>query len=83
MSLTEEQKSEIMSKTVATLTDNEPMRQEFMKLWDDPVKNAGSIKEYMVTKLNVPTELADELVSYKDPNKQAEFVGTLICNYLW
>lgn len=79
MTTTPEQASYYASKTVAELFNDDKMRQEFMQAYNS---GPAAIKPFLIDRLGMPEDLAADIVSRGD-QELSDYIGTLVCNYLW
>lgn len=67
------------TKAVSELFQNDEMRQQFMNVYS---QSASEAQDYLVEKLQVPEQMAHQIVS-KQGEELNKFVGGNICKYLW
>lgn len=79
MSTSPQQAQEYAAQTVATLFNDQPMRQEFMQAY---ASGPAAIKPFLMDRLGMPEDLAQDIVSRKD-QELSNYIGQLVCDYLW
>jgi hypothetical protein len=76
---TEIEKGKLAAQTVAKLFADDALRSEFMKAY---ASSPDSIASFLMDRLELPEEFADEIVS-KQSQELSNYIGKLICDYLW
>lgn len=77
--ITEKQKGELAAQTVAKLYENAQLRQEFMRAYST---SPDTIRSFLTTKLDLPPDFANEITSKQD-QALSDYIGKLICDFLW
>jgi hypothetical protein len=79
MSTSPQQASFYASQTVATLFSDADLREKFMQAYNT---SPEAIKAFLVDEMKLPDDLATEISSRED-QALSNYIGQLVCDYLW
>ena len=68
------------AKTVSVLFQDDALRQQFMQAYNS---GPADIKAFLTgPKIGMPEDLASDIVSRQD-QELSNYIGKLVCDYLW
>lgn len=79
MATSPQQANYYAAKTVAELFNDDALRQEFMQAY---AAGPDAIKSFLTGKIEMPEDLAADIVS-RQGQELSDYIGQLVCNYLW
>ncbi len=79
MSTSPQQADYYAAKTVATLFNDDALRQKFMQAYNT---SPEAIKAFLTGELGMPADLAADIASRED-QELSNYIGQLVCDYLW
>ena len=79
--MTDDQKEMWAARTVAVLYNDPVLKQQFMTAYH--ASSPAQIKAFLVAApVSMPSDLADEIIA-QDDQDLSNYIGKLVCNYLW